>query len=274
MQNIIVAISPCPNDTFIFGAWILGLLPKPSPLKASFVFADVQELNVAAEQDAYDVVKVSAVQAIRLETTHVALKSGGAFGLSAGPKLVVPRGGTDTPLTIAVPGLKTTAWELLKAAADWNFEPVEMRYDRIMDAVTSGKAQGGLLIHESALAFEQHGLHCCLDLGAWWNTYAEGFPLPLGTILASRRLPCGLRDAVNDHIRRSIEFAKQKPDHIRPLIRSLAQEMDDTIIAKHIHAYVSHLTVEPGREGIEAMLRLKELMNHPGAFPATGDRIC
>jgi hypothetical protein len=29
MTPLRIAISPCPNDSFIFGAWVLGLTPPP-----------------------------------------------------------------------------------------------------------------------------------------------------------------------------------------------------------------------------------------------------
>lgn len=36
MTTLSVAISPCPNDTFIFGAWILGHAPALPAWTADF----------------------------------------------------------------------------------------------------------------------------------------------------------------------------------------------------------------------------------------------
>ena len=30
MNPLTVAVSPCPNDSFIFGAWVLGLTSSPA----------------------------------------------------------------------------------------------------------------------------------------------------------------------------------------------------------------------------------------------------
>ena len=84
MTTLSVAISPCPNDTFIFGAWILGHAPAPAGLDSRFLWHDVQELNQGALDNAWDVIKVSAATALRLTDTHSILSCGGAFGLEHG----------------------------------------------------------------------------------------------------------------------------------------------------------------------------------------------
>jgi predicted solute-binding protein len=92
MTPLRIAISPCPNDSFIFGAWVLGLTPSPQGLDCRFFWHDVQELNHGALTGEWDVIKVSAATALRLEDTCAILPCGGAFGLEHGPKLVTRKG--------------------------------------------------------------------------------------------------------------------------------------------------------------------------------------
>ena len=71
-----VAVSPCPNDTFIFGAWVLGQCTPLPGRTASFVWEDVQVLNEAAGRKEYDVIKVSAAQALKLLDDYALLAWG------------------------------------------------------------------------------------------------------------------------------------------------------------------------------------------------------
>src|SRR5262249_62389813 len=62
-----------------------------------------------------------------------------------------------------------------------------MPFDRIQDAVKSGEAEAGLLIHEGQLTFAEEGLREIVDLGRWWKE-ETGLPLPLGGNVGGRDL--------------------------------------------------------------------------------------
>ena len=248
-----VAVSPCPNDTFIFGAWILGLIPDLPDTCSRFFWKDVENLNTDAGAGVFDVVKVSAATALTLTDSHTILRSGGAFGLTDGPKLVVRSGFSGSPRTIAVPGLQTTAMRVLKAALPEPFTPVPMQFDTIVPALLSGEVDGGLLIHETALVYDTYGLELSLDLGKWWKTQTQGKPLPLGCILARTTLGPDLIVRIEEQIRTSLEFARADSASIRPLLTSLAQELDDTTLDRHIAAYVNDFSLDFGPEGEEAL---------------------
>ena len=189
MDVVSFAISPCPNDVTIFGALLLGRVALPEA-RVEFVFEDVETLNEAALAGAYDVVKVSAAMAAPLAEAYAVLPAGAAFGFGAGPKLVVAKGFAGRPRSVAVPGLRTTAATLLRAALaedapglpppDAAFVPV--RYDGIVAAVQSGRAEAGLLIHETALAAASHGLELLLDLGVWWQRLMPRRRCPLASL--------------------------------------------------------------------------------------------
>lgn len=255
-RAISVAVSPCPNDTAIFGSWILGQGQQLEALRASFVWADVEELNIAAAQGRHAVIKVSAAQALRLRENYAILSSGGAFGLFHGPKLV-SRKTEIPPRVIAVPGLHTTAVTLLQRAMG-TVELVPMRYDLIVNAVLTAQVDAGLLIHESALLLEQYGLHCLLDLGRWWAERTGGLPLPLGCILGQRSLGGSFLAEVEWQIRASLEHFHSRPEAVRPLIKALAREIDDAVLDAHIRAYVNDFSRDMGQRGREALAALEE----------------
>lgn len=256
--SLTVAISPCPNDTCVFGSWVLGQGHQEKDIRASFVWADVEELNHAAARGQWDVVKVSAARALNLGKDRAILSCGGAFGLEHGPKLVARRPDAQ-PQTIAVPGLQTTAAALLRRAMDKPCELIPVRYDLIVDAVQQSRADAGLLIHESALLLDRHGLYCLLDLGQWWREQTGGLPLPLGCIVAHRSLGRQTLDAVERQIRSSLIHGRNHPESIAPLAQALAQELDAAVINAHIEAYVNDLSLEMGHVGRLALDQLGAL---------------
>ena len=53
-----IAFSPCPNDTFIFYAWVHGLIPGAPGLDVTYADIDVTNY-LATRPDGPDVLKVS-----------------------------------------------------------------------------------------------------------------------------------------------------------------------------------------------------------------------
>ena len=259
MNSLSVAISPCPNDTFIFGAWVLGLVPPPAGRDSRFFWHDVQELNQGAFAGEWDVVKVSAAAALRLQDRYTILPCGGAFGLEHGPKLVTRRDFRGTPRTIAVPGLDTTAVRVLDAALQGNFTPVPMIFHAIVDAVLAGEADAGLLIHETALVYDRYGLILHTDLGRWWSERTGGLPLPLGSIVARKELGDDVHAALAGCIRASILRARADRPAVMPLIASLARELDEATLEQHIAAYVNDFSLDMGPDGQAALNALQTL---------------
>jgi len=284
MDVVSVAISPCPNDVIIFGAWILGRVGLPDA-RAAFAFEDVETLNEAALAATYDVVKISAAMAAPLAETYTVLPSGAAFGFGAGPKLVVRQGFSGRPASVAVPGLRTTAATLLRAALaaddptlpppDAPFLPV--RYDAIVTAVQNGQADAGLLIHETALAAADHGLRLVLDLGRWWQGRMPDTPVPLGVIVAKKTLGPARLQALGELLRQSLRVARAEPALVAPLALRLAREKNENVISAHIAAYVGELSLTMGQTGQRALAALADLAagrHFPAASPLPAQDQC
>lgn len=275
MTALSVAISPCPNDVIIFGAWMLGRVGLPDR-RASFVLEDVETLNEAALAGRYDVVKISAAVAAKLAGTYEVLPAGAAFGFGAGPKLVVKKGYAGRPGMVAVPGLRTTAATLLRAALAEDrpelpppgavFSP--LRYDRIVPALIEGRIEAGLLIHESALAVEEYGLRVICDLGAWWAGRVPDTPVPLGVIVARSSLGAATVAAVGRLIRESLLATRAEQGLTAPLARLFAREKNTAVIEAHIRAYVGDLSLEMGAVGAKALRALDSMARSPGFPPA------
>jgi 1,4-dihydroxy-6-naphthoate synthase len=265
-MNLSLGFSPCPNDTFIFHALVHGAV-EVNGLHFQERLEDVETLNRLARSasqaeerrsghEALDVTKASYGAIPFLLDEYVLLRSGGALGRACGP-LVVARDPVEMAQLrgkrIAIPGRFTTANLLLRLFDPLLPEAVEMVYSEIMPAVQRGQVDVGVIIHEGRFTYADYGLVALLDLGQWWEE-TTGYPIPLGGILARRSLGKDTIRAVDDAIRRSVEFAFDNPTASEAYVRRHAQEMDPEVVRQHIELYVNRFSAELGDEG-EAAIR-------------------
>ena len=248
--------TPCPNDAFAFHALVHALVEAPFDVEA--VLLDIEELNRRAAAGELELSKLSFGAAAAAGEGYRLLRSGAALGRGVGP-LVVARESLSLAEAaggrIAVPGRETTAFLLLRLAAPELGEAVELRYDRILDAVASGEVDAGLIIHESRFTYRDQGLVAVADLGEWWES-DTGLPVPLAGIFARADLDEDVVDAAEVAIRASVEYAFADPDASRDYVRSLSQEMSDEVCAAHVALYVNEHSVDIGDEGLVAVERL------------------
>ena len=248
-----LAVSPCPNDTFVFHALVHGLIPGAP--EVNLTFADVDVTNTAAERGEFDLVKVSYAALPWLLDDYQLLPCGGALGRGCGP-LVLTRDDAGTPdlsgATVAVPGDRTTAYLLFRLwAADRPPARIEVvPFHQIMPGVAAGKYDAGLVIHEARFTYPRYGLTALVDLGEWWEQ-DTGLPIPLGAILAKK----GAVDpqAAAEWIRTSVSMAWANPAASRAFVLENAQEMEADVVQQHIDLYVNEFTLDLGQDGYAAV---------------------
>jgi len=256
-RELSLGISPCPNDTFIFYAMVHERIElKPYILRTALT--DVQELNLAALEGGFDLVKISAAAFARVQDRYTLLRAGAALGRGCGPLLVARKGFRlrDLPgASVALPGVLTTASLLLRLHGLHQGQGLEIRYDRIMDAVASGEVDAGLVIHEGRFTYPAHGLEKVLDLGQWWES-ETGLPIPLGVIAVKSDLGQEVVRWAEGRIRASLDFARANQDEVWPYIRANAQELDAKTIEDHVQTFVTAFSRDLGEEGLKAVHRL------------------
>lgn len=269
MQTLSLGISPCPNDTYIFGALLGGHLDQhlaELALRIEPSLADVEDLNTKAMNGALDVVKISVAQYPRIAHDYALLHCGGAAGFGCGPVVVarprVVRTGHDARntlcndrLKLAIPGAMTTAALLAGLCGKFPGPRIPLRYDRVMSAVADGTADLGVVIHEGRFTYREHGLEKIFDLGAWWEE-STGQPIPLGAIAVRRELDA-FAPRLEELVRASLAHARRDEASIWPYIRQHAQEMDKEVIRNHIATFVNDYShdVGPAREAVKTLVR-------------------
>jgi len=247
-----LAISPCPNDTFIFHALVHGLVAGAPPVEVTY--ADVDVTNTAAERGAFDLVKVSYAALPWLLDDYELLPCGGALGRGCGPLVLTRQGGPRDldGARVAVPGDRTTAYLLFRLwAAGQRPAAIDVvPFHEIMPAVAAGRYDAGLVIHEARFTYPRHGLTALVDLGEWWES-DTGLPIPLGAILARRATVDPA--AATEWVRQSVKQAWADPAASRDYVISLAQEMEQAVVDQHIGLYVNDFSEDLGAEGRHAI---------------------
>jgi 1,4-dihydroxy-6-naphthoate synthase len=247
-----LAISPCPNDTFVFHALVHGLVPGAPEVEVTY--ADVDVTNTAAETGAFDLVKVSYAALPWLLDRYALLPCGGAVGRGCGPLVLVrdPSIGDRGGRRGAVPGERTTAYLLMRlwSATAPPAEVSVVPFAEIMPAVAAGRFDAGLVIHEARFTYPRYGLRAMVDLGEWWEADA-GLPIPLGAILAHRERVDPA--AATGWVRASVRAAWADPAASRAYVLAHAQEMELDVVEQHIALYVNEFTADLGEAGMAAV---------------------
>lgn len=267
-NQLTLAYSTCPNDTFIFHA-IAKRLVDMQGLEFKIDLADVEALNRAAAKGVYAVSKLSIAAIGHLRGRYRILESGAALGRGCGPLIVARRDFDPQRLgeaKIAVPGHWTTANLLLGLYLGEKIPIQAMTFDRIMPAVADGTADAGVIIHEGRFTYREHGLVCLADLGQWWED-ETGYPIPLGAIAVREDIDPAIAGKISGIIRSSIEYAYANKDASGNYIRKHAKEMEPEVIRQHIELYVNPFSIQLGNEGRRAVAELFSRAAQKGIIP-------
>jgi 1,4-dihydroxy-6-naphthoate synthase len=258
-MTLTLGFSPCPNDTFIFDALVNKKIDTEG-LDFEVHLEDVETLNQWAMQGRLDASKISyGVLPLVSEKYHL-LDAGGALGKGVGPLLIArrPIAAADiSHCTIAIPGQRTTAHLLFSLAYPEARNKEFMIFSSIEEAVLSGKADCGVIIHENRFTYQQKGLVKLADLGEFWEA-TTGAPIPLGGILLRKDHDPSLAQKVNGLIRKSLEYAFARYPQLPDYVRQHSQEMEEQVMRQHIDLYVNNYSLslgEDGRRAVDTLMR-------------------
>lgn len=255
-----LAFSPCPNDTFIFDA-ILHHRINTEGLTFRHQMHDVETLNRMALSGEADMIKVSYFTFLMARQNYLLLDSGSAMGFGNGPLLISKKKFTIEDmknLKVLVPGIYTTAHLLLQVAVPEVRQKEFRVFSEIEDAVLSGEADAGVIIHENRFTYQKKGLQLVADLGAYWENLTKG-PIPLGGIIVRKGLGYDMINKLNRIMFRSVEHAMKHPEEAMPFVRENAQEMDEKVMEQHIGLYVNQNTLSLGTAGRVAISKLEQI---------------
>jgi len=232
------------------------------------VLEDIETLNKKATQGIYELTAISYHAYPYVADKYVILSSGSSVGDGYGPMVVTTRHMAPEDLKgkkIAIPGTMTTAFLTLKLFQP-DFEPVVIPFDQIISAVQEGSVDGGLIIHEGQLTYNNVGLHNVIDLGKWFKT-KYGLPLPLGGNALRRNLDDKVKLEVSRIMRESIQYSLDHREEALNYAMQFARDLDPAMADKFVGMYVNHFTVDGGELIPRAAQKLLDLGFEAGLIP-------
>ncbi|MEY3059097.1 MAG: hypothetical protein RL000_449 [Bacteroidota bacterium] len=271
-MKLTIGLSPCPNDTFIFDAMLNGKIDTEG-LEFSYEFEDVETLNKLARNGTLDVTKISYGVLGQVLPHYKVLNAGGALGRGVGPlfiSITAKEPSNLESLTVALPGIHTTAHLLFSMAYPEIQKKIFMPFHEIENAILNGTVDAGVIIHENRFTYQQKGLFKWADLGEIWEKNT-GHPIPLGGIVARRSYNSDLLKKINRIIHRSLAFANQNQTALPLFVTENAQEMEESVMRNHIDLYVNDFSLDLATAGRSAVWKLLELSANLQRVPVGGN---
>ncbi len=243
--------SPDADDAFMFYAMAKGKVNSPD-VDFEHVIEDIQSLNIRAMNKELEVTAMSVHAYTYVQDSYRILSCGASMGEGYGP-IVVAKEKIDNleGKKIAVPGKLTTAYLLLSIYAE-GFIPVDMPFDKVMDAVLNGEVDAALVIHEGQLTYKDFGLVMLFDLGVLWGKDTS-LPLPLGVNTISRDIEENLAKEILRLHRDSIEYGLNNKDEALEYAMEFGRGMELEVGEKFVLMYVNDITVDMGDKGKKAL---------------------
>ena len=266
-QTITVAHSPDSDDAFMFYGLATNKVRVPG-LKFEHTLCDIETLNRKAMQGVYDVSAISFHAYPYVQDKYALMPNGGSVGDGYGPMIIATRNMTVSEVKktrIAVPGTMTTAYLALKLFAP-HVETVVVPFDQIIPQVLEGKHEAGLIIHEGQLTYSKSGLHRVVDFGKWWGD-KTGLPLPLGGNAIRRELGAKVMSNVCAALRDSIQYALDHREQALEYAMQFARDLDTQLADKFVGMYVNERTLDYGKDGREAVVKLLQMGYEAGLIP-------
>lgn len=257
-RTLTLGHSPDPDDAFMFYALAKELIPTHG-LEFKHILQDIQNLNERATRGELDISAISIHAYAYVSDQYALLPSGASMGDGYGPMLVAKDVYSREEISrkkIAIPGKMTSAFlamQLWLGKHERELDLLTVPFDRIFDAVTTGQAEIGLIIHEGQLTYRKEGLSLCEDLGVWWGKENAGLPLPLGGNVIHKRIDPALRSTISAILTESIGYSLK---HRAPAVEhalQFARDMGRDLADKFVGMYVNDWTLDYGEKGRESI---------------------
>ena len=255
-QVLQIGHSPDPDDAFMFCALSHGAV-KIRDFEIDHVLQDIQTLNERAMKGELEVTAISAHAFLSVADKYWIMATGASMGEGYGPVVISKDAMSIEDLEgkrVAIPGEITTA-ALLSRIFLPSFEAVVKPFDQIFEAVDSGEAEAGVIIHEGQLTYADKGYHKIEDFGERWER-ETGLPLPLGLDVVRRDLGRELAVEINRAMRASIDWAYENEEEALSYSLQFGRGLERELGRRFVKMYVSELTKDMGESGERALREL------------------
>ena len=265
--------SPDPDDAFMFYAIAKNKIDLRG-YSFEHRLEDIETLNERAMRGELHISAISIHAYAYVADNYALLPCGASMGDGYGPLVIRKKGHVDEDVdlrdcVIAVPGTMTSAFLTLRLYLG-EFKHIVVPFDQIFDAVSNGKADAGLIIHEGQLTYAKSGFEKVIDLGAWWKRQT-GLPLPLGGNVIRKDIPADVRHDLAKIMHESIDYGLAHRDEAVAHSMPYARDMDEKLADKFIGMYVNDFTRDYGETGRAAIRRFLGDAHRAGYIDELGE---
>jgi 1,4-dihydroxy-6-naphthoate synthase len=267
-QIIRVGHSPDPDDAFMFYGLASGKV-KLDGIAIEHSLEDIQKLNERAMRGELEVTAISAHAFPYVANKYWIMRTGASMGEGYGPVIISKKYKSLDELKgkrVATPGLLTTATLLFKLFTE-GIGNVDIPFDQIMDKVSSGEFDAGLIIHEGQITYKNQGFNKILDFGEHWDKFSNGLPLPLGLDVVRKDLGRELAYKLSVGLKESIRYGYTHQDEAIPYALEYGRGLNYQLGEKFVKMYVSELTIDMGEKGKQALEMLFSLAQSKKIIP-------
>ncbi|MDR3163263.1 MAG: S-ribosylhomocysteine lyase [Helicobacteraceae bacterium] len=239
MPRYTIAHSPDADDIFMFYAIAFGWIDT-GDIEIDHIADDIETLNRAAIALKYDVTAISFALYPRIYGECALLRTAASFGRGYGPKLIRRKDkALKRGFKVALSGEHTTNAFLFRIAYPQS-KIIYKNFLEIENAVLSGEADAGVLIHESILGF---GDELTTEAEIWdiWHDLVGGdLPLPLGGMCLRRSLPLNRAIQIESILTKATRIAiDNKTVLSKMLLERGLTRVDETKLDKYLSLYAN-----------------------------------
>ena len=266
IPEITIGHTPDADDAFMFYALTTGIIKSPN-FTIKHHLTSIQNLNDAAKKGKYEMSATSFAAYPHVWDRYLLMDCGACMGYKFGPILLAKKPISKDKimnLKIAIPGILTTAYWLLKMYCP-TAKTIVLPGNEIITAIKNGTVNAGLVIDANQMTYSENALHKIVDLGHWWYEQTK-LPLPLGGNIVRQDLSPEIIDELTTLFRQSIQYALDNRSEAVKYAMRYAASMSAEQAQKFIGRYVNEFTLSYGEEGQQALSELFTRASYVGIF--------
>jgi 1,4-dihydroxy-6-naphthoate synthase len=262
LHTITVAHSPDADDIFMYYAVKFGWVSLEDTLFSNIAL-DIETLNVEALKGTYDISAISFALYPFIKDDYALLKTAVSFGNGYGPKLVKLKNKKVRPglknMKVALSGQYTTNAMLFRIVYP-EAKIIYKNFLEIEEAVLSGEADLGVLIHESILTYN-NALEVEREMwDIWLELCKEELPLPLGGMGLRRSIPLHRAVAYEEALIKAVRVARDDKELLSKMLleRGLIR-VDNETLQHYLELYANDDSIELNETQYKAIDKLYQI---------------